>query len=130
MKKRQCSVGWEYNFLSLCRLFLLKRILNGLLYSGSHCPSSSECPCPCLLRGQVSRHSGPQDIVAKSNFTLVLTPTSPLTLLTFPTNMEFCRSKIRTWSTNVKSLEILEFFESNSPSLLVSHFLYPSPRTT
>ena len=107
MKKRQCSVCWEYNFLSLCRLFLLKRILNGLLYSGAHCPSSSECPCPCLLRGQVSRRSGPQDIVAKSNFTLVLTPTSPLTLLTFPTNMEFCRNKIRTWSTNVKSSDFL-----------------------
>ena len=53
----------------------------------------------------------------------MLTPTSPLTLLTFPTNMEFCRSKIRTWSTNVKSSEILEFFESNSPWLLVSEEL-------
>ena len=77
-------------------------------------------PCPGLLQGRVSRRYRPQDIVAKSNFTLVLTPTSPLTLLTFPTNMEFCRNKIRTWSTNSLSLEILQFH--------VSHFLHPLQR--
>ena len=83
-----------------------------------------QSPCPGLLQGRVSRRYRPQDIVAKSNFTLVLTPTSPLTLLTFPTNMEFCRNKIRTWSTttNSLSLEILQFH--------VSHFLHPLQSTT
>ena len=79
-------------------------------------------PCPGLLQGQVSWRYRPQDIVAKSNFTLVLTPTSPLTFLTFPTNMEFCRNKIRTWSTNLLSLEILQFHDS--------HFLHPLQGTS